>query len=81
MSIEVFSSKKVFTISFFKTIKDVDLCSTFESRLRSIHEILYKYTAPSDDVQRRRTITLLFSFYRMVLFCTTDSFWISCLST
>ena len=52
MSFEVFGLKIVSTLSFFQTNKDVDLCSASQKPF----EVLYKYTAPSDDVQRLRTI-------------------------
>ena len=58
MPFEVFSLKIVSTVSFLKTVKDVDLCFTSRKPFKSIHEILYKYIASSDDVQRKRAITL-----------------------
>ena len=42
----------------FKTINDVVGASHLDIHLRCIHEIIYKYTASSDDVQRKRSITL-----------------------
>ena len=58
MPFEVSSLKILSTVSFFKTINDVVGASHLDSHLRCIHEIIYKYTALSDDVQRKRSITL-----------------------
>ena len=46
--------------------------------LRFIHGILYKYTAPSDVVQRKQNHNFTFSFGRMVPLCIKDLFLIIC---